>query len=232
VIPDIHNVFTVPHIQASIFNWTYLRRYWTHVDNSASIVLQTWWQYSAQPSAYAMWTVIPDIYNLFTSPRIQASIFNWTYLRGYRRYIDNSMCVMLHTWCQTQRTSSSLRYLNCGPWHIQCIYSSAYSGFNIQMNVSALLLEICRQFNVRYTANLVPIQCTNSSLRNVNCGSGHTQCNYSSRYSGFNIQQNVSALLLEMYRRFNVRYTANMVPNTAHILHFTLSELRSRTYTL
>jgi hypothetical protein len=63
------------------------------------------------------------------------------------------MYVILQTWCQIQRTSSSLRYLNCGPGHIQCIYSSAYSGFNIHLNVSALLLEISRQFNARYTAN-------------------------------------------------------------------------------
>jgi hypothetical protein len=86
------------------------------------------------------------------------------------------MSVILQTWCQLQRTSSSFRYANCGPGHIQCIYSSAYSDFNIHLNVSALLLEISRQFNARYTANLVP--------------------------------------------------------NTAHILQFTLCELWSRTYTI
>jgi hypothetical protein len=46
--------------------------------------------------------------------------------------------------------------MNCGPWHIQSIHSSAYSGFNIQLNVSALPLEICRVFSERYTANIVP----------------------------------------------------------------------------
>jgi hypothetical protein len=66
------------------------------------------------------------------------------------------MHVILQTWCQIQRTSSSFRYVNSNPGHIQCIYSSAYSGLNIQLNVSALQLEISRQFNVPYTANLVP----------------------------------------------------------------------------
>jgi hypothetical protein len=66
------------------------------------------------------------------------------------------MRVILHSWCQIQSTSSSLRFVNCGPGHIQCIYSSAYSDFNIRLNVSALLLYISRQFNARYTANLVP----------------------------------------------------------------------------
>jgi hypothetical protein len=66
----------------------------------------------------------------------------------------------------------------------------------------------------------------------VNCGPGHMQCNYSSAYSGHNIQLNVSPLLLEIPRQFNARYTANLVPNTAHNLLFTLSELWSRTYTM
>jgi hypothetical protein len=67
-----------------------------------------------------------------------------------------SVRVILLTWCQIQSTSSGLRYVNCGPGHIQCIYSSANSDFNVHLNVSALLLEISRQFNARYTANLMP----------------------------------------------------------------------------
>jgi hypothetical protein len=129
-------------------------------------------------------------------------------------------------------TSSSLQFLNCGPGHIQCKYSSAYSGVNIQLNVSALILEISRQFNVPYTANLVPIQRTTSSWRNVNFGPGHIQWHYTSTYSLFNIQLNVAPLLLEIFRQFSECYTANMVPNTAHILQLTLSELWSRTYTM
>jgi hypothetical protein len=86
------------------------------------------------------------------------------------------MHVILQTWCQIPRTSSILRYVNCGPGHIQRIYSSAYSGFNVHLNVSALQLEISRQFAVRYTVN--------------------------------------------------------MVPNTAHILQFTLCELWFRSYTM
>jgi hypothetical protein len=103
-----------------------------------------------------MWTVVSDIYNVFTAPQIRSSLFNWTYVRCYWRYIDNSMCVILQTWRQIQRTSSTLRNVNCGPAHIQWKYRSAYSGFNIQLNISPTLLEIHRQFNVRYTANMMP----------------------------------------------------------------------------
>jgi hypothetical protein len=103
-----------------------------------------------------MRTVVPVMYIAITAPYIQTSIFIWTYLRWYWRYLDNSLPVRLQSLSQIQRTSPSLRYVNCGPGHIQNIYSTAYSGFYIQLNVSALLLEMPRQFNVRYTANLVP----------------------------------------------------------------------------
>jgi hypothetical protein len=75
-------------------------------------------KYRAHPPVYAMWTVVPDIYNAFTAPYIQTSIFIWTYLRCYCTYHDNSMSVILQTCCQIQRTSSNLSYLNCGPGHI------------------------------------------------------------------------------------------------------------------
>jgi hypothetical protein len=142
------------------------------------------------------------------------------------------MSVILQTWRQLQRTSSSFRYVNCGPGQIQCIYSSAYSDFNVHLNVSALLLEISRQFNSRILQTWCQIQLTSSGLRYVNCGPGHIQCIYSSAYLDFNIQLYVTALLLEISRKFYAPYTANLVPNTAHILPFTLCELWSRLYTM
>jgi hypothetical protein len=123
-----------------------------------------------------MWTVVPHVYNVFTAPHIQSWIIDWTYLRCCWRYADICMHVIPQILCQIQRPSSGLRYVNRRPGHILCIYTFAYSDFNIHLNVSALLLEISRQFNARYTENLVP--------------------------------------------------------NTAHILRFTLCELWTRTYTM
>jgi hypothetical protein len=71
-----------------------------------------------------------------------------------------------------------------------------------------------------------------SSLRCVNRGSIHIQSIYSSAFSCFNIQLNVCALQLEIFRHFDARYTANLVSNTAHIVQFTLCKLWSRTYTM
>jgi hypothetical protein len=76
------------------------------------------------------------------------------------------------------------------------------------------------------------IQSPSSGLRYVNCGAEHIQCIYSSANSDTNVHLNVSALLLEISLQFSARYTANLVPNTAHILQFTLCDLWSRTYTM
>jgi hypothetical protein len=113
-------------------------------------------KYSAHRPVYAIWTVVPAIYKVFTAPDSQATIFNWTYLRCNWRYSNTSMRVILQIGCQIQRTSSSLRCVDCGPGRIQNICCSAYLGLNIQLEVAPLLLEVSRQFNARYTANLVP----------------------------------------------------------------------------
>jgi hypothetical protein len=110
--------------------------------------------------------------------------------------------------------------VNCVSGHIQCNYSSAYTGFNIQLNVSALLLEISEQVNARYISSLVPNTAHILQFTLCELWSRDIQCNNSSSYSGFNIHVKVSALILDIYRQFNARYTANMVPNTAQLLSY------------
>jgi hypothetical protein len=89
--------------------------------------------YSAHPPVYAMWTVVADIYNTFTAPYIQTSIFIWTDLPCYCTYLDNSMRVILQTWWQLHRTSTSFLSMNSGPAHIQSIFRTAYLGFYNQL---------------------------------------------------------------------------------------------------
>jgi hypothetical protein len=232
VVPGICDIFTAPHIPASIFNWTYLRCYWRYLAHSMSAIPQTWCQIQRTSSSSRYVNCGPNIYNVFTAQHIQASIFNWTYLRRYWRYLDNSMSVILQIWCQIQCTSSSFRFVNCADGRIQCIYSLAYSGFNILLNVPALLLDICRHFGARCNANFLPNTAHIIQFTLCELWSRHIQCIYSSAYSGFNIQLNVPALLLEISWQFNQRYTSNLVPNIAHILQFTLCELWFRTYTM
>jgi hypothetical protein len=137
-------------------------------------------KYSQYPPVYDMWTEVPAIYNLVTVPHIQASIFNWTYLRWYWWYLDNSMSVILQSWCQIQRTFSGMRYVSCGPGHIQCNYSSAYSGFNIRLYLPALLLKIYRHLDARYNRNLVPHVAHTLQITPCELWSRDVQWNYSS----------------------------------------------------
>jgi hypothetical protein len=155
VVPDVYNV-----IIARIFRLQYSADRICAATGDISTIqcalyYKHWAKYSAPPPIYATWTVVLDTYNIITARLMQASIFNWTYLRCYSRYHDNSMPVILKTWWQRQGTSSSLRYVICGPRHIQCKYSTAYSGLNVQVYGSALLLEISRQCYARYSANWV-----------------------------------------------------------------------------
>jgi hypothetical protein len=140
-------------------------------------------------------TVVPTIYHVITAPHIQASIFNWIYLRCYWRYLDNSMSVIPQSWCQIQSTFPGLRYVKCGSGHIQCNYSYVYSGFNIQVNQYALLLEISRYFDARYNANLVAFIAHILQFTLLELCSRDVQCNNSSAYSCFNIHLNLPALL-------------------------------------
>jgi hypothetical protein len=149
------------YLQLRIFSLLYsavgiciaIRDFWT-------IQWALYWKHgvkhSPHPPVYAMWTVVLVIYNVFTAQHIQTSIFSCRYLRCNCRYLDNATRVILQTWSQMQRTSSSLRYMIWGPGLMQCTYSSAYSDFNNQLNVSALLLEIWRQFNAGCTTNFAP----------------------------------------------------------------------------
>jgi hypothetical protein len=83
VVPDIYNAFTAPHIQTSMFIWTYLRCYWRYLDNSIVVYCKLCAKYSAHRPVYTVLRVVPHKYNIFTAPHIQASIFKLTYLRCY-----------------------------------------------------------------------------------------------------------------------------------------------------
>jgi hypothetical protein len=108
------------------------------------------------PPDYAMSILVPVKYNKITVLLMQASIFNWTYLRCDWWFIDEWMRVILHICCQIQGTISGLGYVNYGPGQIKYIYISCYSGINIQFNMSSSILVIYRQFNARCTPHLLP----------------------------------------------------------------------------
>jgi hypothetical protein len=98
LVPDMYNAITVPHMQASIFSWTYLSCYWRYIDNSMCVILQSWCQIRAHSPVFVMSTVVTNIYNVITVTYIQALLFRWTYMPCYWRYLDNSMRAILQIW--------------------------------------------------------------------------------------------------------------------------------------
>jgi hypothetical protein len=112
--------------------------------------------YSVQQLVCAMSTLVPVKSNNFTVLHIQATVFKWTYLRYCWWCVRTAMLAILHTFWQMQRTSAGLRYVNSGAGQIQCHYSFANSGFIIQINVPPLLLQICRQLDARHTSHFLP----------------------------------------------------------------------------
>jgi hypothetical protein len=122
-----------------------------------------------------MWTVVPDICNVIT-----AGVFRLQY--------------------SSERIWAAIGYMSTILWAWYCKFGAKYSThppFYASWTVVPAI----------YNAFTAP----------------HIQC--------FNIQLNVSALLLQISRRFNVRFTAKLLPNTAHIVHFTLCQFWSRPYT-
>jgi hypothetical protein len=142
------------------------------------------------------------------------------------------MRVILHNLCQIQHAWFSLRYMNCGPRHIQCSYSM---GIQASIFSWSYLRCYCR-YHINSMRVILQTWCqmqgTPSSFRYVNSGPAHIQSIYRSAYICFNIRWNVSAMLLEIIGHFEARYTANWKPNIAHIIRFTLCEQWSRTYTM
>jgi hypothetical protein len=76
-------------------------------------------KYSTLPPVNSMFTMVPVIYNAFTTPHLQTSIFSCRYLHCRWIYPVNSMRVILQSGCRIQRTTTSLHYVYCGPGHIQ-----------------------------------------------------------------------------------------------------------------
>jgi hypothetical protein len=71
-------------------------------------------------------------------------------------YLDNSMCVIIPSWCRKHRTSPRLVYIYTGPCHAICSYCCSYTGIRIQHNVSQSLFDISRQYDVLYNPLQVP----------------------------------------------------------------------------
>jgi hypothetical protein len=111
---------------------------------------------SRNPADYAMSIQVPVKTNIITFLAIQASIFNWTYLRCDWWYIDNRSALY-----STFTAKYRAQQLVCAMSTLVPVKSNistflAIAGINIQFNVSSSISVTCRQFDERYTPHLQP----------------------------------------------------------------------------
>jgi hypothetical protein len=177
-----------------------------------------------------MTTRVDINFNVFAVLVIQASIFNWTYLRCNWRYGAHSMTVILYDGCQIQSTSTSLRYINSGHCQVRRSFSFAYLGLNIVVILSHFLFQICRLFEALYTPRLLlnTAHSIRFVLRHPWSITYQWLCSFAN--SVLYIQLNVSPLVLVICRQFDVRYTRDMLPNTAPIGRLALCQLWPPSY--
>jgi hypothetical protein len=169
------------HFQLHIFRLQYsIERICAAIPDNRTLRCPFYCKFGAKSSAhhpvYPMWTVVPDIYNVIT-----AGVFRLQY--------------------SSERIWAAIWYMSTIQWAWYCKFGAKYSTHPPVYASWTVVPDI-------YNAFTAP----------------HIQC--------FNIQLNVSALQLQISRQFRACCTTNLVPNTAHILHFSLCEQWSRTYTL
>jgi hypothetical protein len=132
-------------------------------------------------------------------------------------YLDNSMCVIIHSWCRIHHTSPRLVYIYTGPCHAICSYSCSYTGISNQHNVCPSLFDISRQFDVHCNPFLVPytLHVTRMSPYKHWSLSCHMILSFS--YTGISNQHNVYPSPFDISRQFDVCYKPFLVPFTLHV---------------
>jgi hypothetical protein len=179
LMPVKSNIITFLDTQSTIFNLTYLFRYWSHVDNSMRVILLICSQ---------IHSTISGLSYAISGPGKNQYIYISCY-SGFKIKLNVSLLLLvasrqiyariLHIICQIQSTISCLRSVKSGSRQMQYNYSSSYAGFNIQLNVPPQRLVDYRQIDARYTPHL---------LRYTEHNIGITLCQLWSRSNAIELQ--------------------------------------------
>jgi hypothetical protein len=140
------------------------------------------------------------------------------------------MCVIIPSWCRIHRTTLGLVYINAGPCHVKRFCCCSYSSISNQYNVSPLLFDISRQFDVRYNPLVVPYitHVTRISLYKLQTLSYHMILPlfiYMYKNSTYRI-----SVAIYISRQFDMVYNPLLVPYARHITRFSLYKLQTLSY--
>jgi hypothetical protein len=131
----------------------------------------------------------------FTVVRVQVYVINIIYLRLYLRYLDNSMCVIIPSWCLIHRISLGLVYINTRLCHIIWFYRCSYTCIRIQLIVSPSLFRYLDKSICFIIPSWCCIQGISLGLVYINSRPCHIIWFYRCSYTCIRIQLNVSPSL-------------------------------------
>jgi hypothetical protein len=139
------------HVRCSLYS-TFPAKYTAHqsvfahlLPNTADLLLFTLFRLGSRQIQYYCSTTYPG-FNI----QLNVSPFPLEIRRHVR-------CALCSTFADKYTApATGLHYVNSGPGPMQCYCSTAYWGFNIQLNVSTLLFLITRQFDARYSQHMLP----------------------------------------------------------------------------
>jgi hypothetical protein len=97
-------------------------------------------------SCHAIWFYCCSYTGIRNQHNVSPSLF---------AYLDNSMCVIIHSWCCIHCTSLGLVHINTGPCHVIWFYCCSYTAITNQHNISPTQFDISMQFDVSYNPLLV-----------------------------------------------------------------------------
>ena len=192
------NVIAVLRIQDSIFHWKYLHCCWWYLHKSIRIVYHICCLIQRTSFGLRFANSGPVNYSVIAVLEVLPKIFNWTYLRFHCWYLDNSMLALLYIWC------------------------TAYSGFNIPLIVSTLLLAISRQFDAFSTPNLM--SSTARISRFLPCVPWTLPNPLELQFCWFYLKSSIEriSMCITDISTIQFNYAPHMLPNTVHISRFSL----------
>jgi hypothetical protein len=138
------------------------------------------------------------------------------YLRRYFTYLDNSMCVIIPSWCRIHRISLGLVYITTRPRHNIWFYRCSYTCIRIQLNVSPSLFRYLDMSICFIIPSLCSIHWISLGLVYITTRHCYIIWFYHCSYTGISIHLNLSLSLFHISRQFDVSYYPFLVPYTPH----------------
>jgi hypothetical protein len=200
----------------------YLRRYLTYLGNSICVIIPSWCcirctslglvNINTGP-CHVIWFYCCSYTGISNQHNVSPSLFT---------YLDNSMCVIIPSWCRIQRISLGSVYINTRPCHIIWFFCCSYTCIRNQLNVPPSLFRYLDKSICFIIPSWCRIRRKSLGLVYITTRLCHIIWFYHCSYTGISIQLAVSPSLFHISRQFDVRYIPLLALYTPHVTLFSL----------